>query len=79
LNPEKQRLCACSLSVLPARRGTPVLADIDDGVKKDTIIDFYVSPLFREKANDFLPLFPRYFHGSGISCSLGVNWPLDVY
>jgi hypothetical protein len=36
---------------------TAVFTDIDDGVKKPTAIDFYISPLFREKGNNFFPLF----------------------
>jgi hypothetical protein len=36
---------------------TAVFTDIDDGVKEPAAIDFYISPLFREKGNNFFPLF----------------------
>jgi hypothetical protein len=38
------------------REGPPfaaVFADIDDSVKEPAVMDFYISPLFREKGNNF--------------------------
>jgi hypothetical protein len=54
---------------------TAVFADIDEGIKKLSIIDFHISPLFGEDADNFVPLFSCYFHGSSISYFISVNRP----
>jgi hypothetical protein len=36
---------------------TTVFADIDERVKEAAVIGFHISPLFREKVNNFFPLF----------------------
>jgi predicted membrane-bound mannosyltransferase len=54
---------------------TAVLADIDDGVKKTAVIDFYVSPLYREKPQNLFSLFLCYFHVPSILFFPCVNRP----
>jgi hypothetical protein len=54
------------------REGPPlaaVFADIDDRVKELAVIDFYLSPLFREKVDNFFPLF------LGVCCASRIKSP----
>jgi hypothetical protein len=37
---------------------TAVFTEIDDGVKEAAIIDFYISRLYGEQADNVVPLFP---------------------
>jgi hypothetical protein len=52
------------------REGTPctaVFTDTEDSVKEAAVIDFYISPLYREEPDNFFLLFPGWFYAAGIS------------